>query len=577
VGQLLASIKFKDKNVADVQAGVQALRASGARIFVYLEDTGNNIEALLLSAGKAKIAGQDGYAWVTFEQNDPETILKQATTQAATLRPLFFGWLNIFGYTPSATRLSRFQEVFAAADRDVVYNPVVNMPATGFVKPFLTAYHLYAYDSVWATALGLAHGPDTSTSHLVDRIRAADFVGASGRVAFDNTTGDRLSEGLQLRLQSVGADLNGQDFAAANWSTVRMMSKVIGYLEDEAGFVPAAGAVPTWPGGRASWTPPSDGSASGGFGVLLAEIIVPIVVTSMLVAVVLWCVCRREEEDDADRQLRVKVAELRAELRIQRADGYLVGGERPSMWARREPVGYLRKGYVEAAAKLGMWEDFDVKSVDALCVSLLGDEFSESNALDQAFSVTAPLAEQRQLSKEAYGRLCEWLLQLSDSLLDPGPKPSSPLQVFLEVNRSVGDDSVVTRSTTVGPQIRERTAGSLFNRLTSAGLHRPLEEPLSKASDPGRRFTFFVEKVSRLQIWRDDEALFRRLKEVVQRFMDDLARTCNDRYSALVNEPGGAELAAFHSRDYVPSQLSLHIDGYLPDSEQNREEFQRIV
>ena len=143
---VLTAVKFADMSVADVETGVEALRSSGVRVFVYLEDTGNNVEAVLLSAAKAGIAGKDGYAWVTFEQNDPEIQLALAATPAAVLRPLLFGWLNIFGYAPSDTLLSRFQDIFAESNSPLVYDPLVDMPSSGFVAPTLTAYHLYAYD-----------------------------------------------------------------------------------------------------------------------------------------------------------------------------------------------------------------------------------------------------------------------------------------------------------------------------------------------------------------------------------------------------------------------------------------------
>ena len=547
---------------------MQVLQASGARIFVYLEDTGNNVEAVLLSAAKAGIAGQDGYAWVTFEQNDPETQLSQATTQAAKLRPLLYGWLNIFGYAPSATQLSRFQDVFAAADRAAVYNPVVDMPAAGFVHPFLTAYHLYAYDSVWASALGLAGGPDTAASRLVDRMRAAAFQGASGPVAFDNATGDRLADGLQLRVQSVGANLGGAAFGSVDWSTVRLSSQVVGHFEDGVGFIPAAGATPTWPGGRVSWAAPSDGSGGGRNGAILAAIIVPIVVGVPLVAAAAWCACRRADEDEADRRLRAKVAELRAELGIERTDGYLVGGERPSMWARRGAVGYLRKGYVEAAARLWVWEDFDVKSLDALCVTLLGDEVSDS---DMSGSLSPPREDvelgqevaRGPARQEAYGRLCEWLLRVSEALLDPGPGPGAgapSVQVALGLrDQSAEEQAGFLRTLSAGALPPSLNPLKLFSGVSP---HRPTEEPLSLAIDAGRRFAYFADRVGRLQIWRDDGSLFRRLKEVAQRFMDDVARACDGRHAALMAEPGGAELAAYSSRDLVPSHPLSTSHGY---------------
>jgi ABC-type branched-subunit amino acid transport system substrate-binding protein len=312
---VLASVKFKDLSVSDVRSAVEVVRASGASIFVYLEDTGNNLEAALLHAAEAKIAGRDGYAWVTFEQNDPEVQLSRAKTPPAQLRPLLHGWLNIFGYSPPAEQLARFQRVFATADRAALHHPLVDMPPEGFDSATLTAYHLYAYDSVWATAIGIA-GARPDRADLVDRIRQAAFAGASGAVALDNATGDRLTTGLQLRVHTVAADLAGARFADANWSAARLVSQRIGYWEDPAGFFMAPGATPVWPGGRASWDAPVDGDVGTDKVPLILEIALPILACSVLLLAAAWWACRCGGEDDADRRLSLKVAELRRQLRI---------------------------------------------------------------------------------------------------------------------------------------------------------------------------------------------------------------------------------------------------------------------
>jgi hypothetical protein len=237
---VLSSVKFTDGSATSVSAAVDAVRASGARVVVFIEDTGKNLEALLLAADRAGIAGRDGYAWLTFEQNDPEAQLALAKTPAAILRPLLYGWLNIFGYSPSADRLARFRSIFASSDPGPLHHPLVDMPLTGFSAAGFTAFHLYAYDSAWAAAIGLAAAaPDRSD--LVGRIRSASFLGASGPVSMDNVTGDRLTAGLQLRLNSVGIDPAVWPAAAeidswadgrggVNWTTNRLSSRQVGGL-----------------------------------------------------------------------------------------------------------------------------------------------------------------------------------------------------------------------------------------------------------------------------------------------------------------------------------------------------------
>jgi hypothetical protein len=49
-------------------------------------------------------------------------------------------------------------------------------------------------------------------------------------------------------------------------------------------------------------------------------------------------------------------------------------------------------------------------------------------------------------------------------------------------------------------------------------------------------------------VWQEGGGqLFRELKEVIQGFMDALARQCDDRFAALMREPGGPELEGLAS------------------------------
>ena len=78
-----------------------------------------------------------------------------------------------------------------------VYDPLVRLPVAGLAPP-RTAYDAFAYDAVWATALGLAGSDRADRADLLGRIRAARFYGASCAVAFDSATGDRALAGLQV-------------------------------------------------------------------------------------------------------------------------------------------------------------------------------------------------------------------------------------------------------------------------------------------------------------------------------------------------------------------------------------------
>jgi hypothetical protein len=231
---VLVSQKFQDGDANAIGKAVRAAKFSSARIFVFLEDTGNNLEQTLLSARDEGIAGQDGYAWITFEQNDPEVQLNVKRTPKEELRPLLFGWINLFSAGPSEADRLRYEAIFSSANQTAVYNPVVDMPSSGFVRPttgfLLTAIDTFAYDAVWATALGIAR-MKADGSDLVQRIRESQFRGASGLVAFNNLTGDRAADGLKMLVNNIqaGSMRRGQfSYAQANWSGTPLVSTQVG-------------------------------------------------------------------------------------------------------------------------------------------------------------------------------------------------------------------------------------------------------------------------------------------------------------------------------------------------------------
>ena len=73
------------------------------------------------------------------------------------------------------------------------------------------------------------------------------------------------------------------------------------------------------------------------------------------------------------------MAELRSLLRLTPADGFVLSSERPRrplaarLFGSRRPeprAVVLERGQLEAAARLGMWEEFDASQFDALCLRL---------------------------------------------------------------------------------------------------------------------------------------------------------------------------------------------------------------
>ena len=117
------------------------------------------------------------------------------------------------------------------------------------------------------------------------------------------------------------------------------------------------------------------GVAGGGWSAeLLAAVVVPGLLVALMLAAAAVSACRAmfgKVEDESDRLLRAKMAELRARFRITQPDGFVLSSDPPPAWWRPRyiqagGVVYLHKSGLEAAARLGLWEDFDIDQVPDL-------------------------------------------------------------------------------------------------------------------------------------------------------------------------------------------------------------------
>jgi hypothetical protein len=190
-------------------------------------------------------------------------------------------------------------------------------------------------------------------------------------------------------------------------------------------------------------------------------------------------------ESPNERELRMKMAEIRRSLRITVKDGYAVGSEGQSLFTQRQLI-FLSRAQVEAAANLALMQDFDVNQFDVLCLCI-----KHSGASEEA--------------KERYELLGQWLLECCEFLL----KPDFHDQEF-HVDRS-------------------------FHGNKRNLIHNPSE-----------RFQYFERRLIKARIWLEDKNLFSKLKIIAKRFMDELSDLCNVRYEVLCGEPRGQELVLLH-------------------------------
>ncbi len=202
------------------------------------------------------------------------------------------------------------------------------------------------------------------------------------------------------------------------------------------------------------------------------------VVVALLLAVLVYLRIFHQKvllTDDSD--LMLKITDIRQRLSLMPKDGFFLNSEKKNFWNTGKEVSFLRLSNLEAAGRMALFCDFDIMNFDAFCLSLY--------------------LELHDGNKKRYQALCQWILELSEKLINP-------------VTFQQDQHSQVGCTTVDG------------------------------------RFRFFVQKVGKVRIWIDDDELFLRLKDKAQLFMDQIAIKCDLRYRELCNEPRGQELVSLH-------------------------------
>jgi hypothetical protein len=189
----------------------------------------------------------------------------------------------------------------------------------------------------------------------------------------------------------------------------------------------------------------------------------------LILGPILYFMSRRRREPPEERQLKEAIAKLRIALCITPADGFLLTSERsrgllaifPTL-QMKQPV-FLQRSFVEAAARLSMFQEFDVQQFDAFCICL---QYGTGDIKSSETSARAT---------PAYSALCNWLLDISKTLIKP---------VMSSRKESGGNISFIDRNCNLS-----------------------FEE----------RFAYFQRRVCRARVWSDmGGSLFDRLKMVAK-------------------------------------------------------------
>jgi hypothetical protein len=207
---------------------------------------------------------------------------------------------------------------------------------------------------------------------------------------------------------------------------------------------------------------------------VIALAVVGVVVFLLLAVLVYLRIYHNKANLMEDSTLTLKIIDVRQRLALMPKDGFYLNSESPSFWNKERNAVFLRQSHVESAGRLALFRDFDMLHFDAFCLSLYVEKGTDS--------------------KKRYQALCDWILELSEKLINP---------------------AIITQDD--------------FSRHMGC-------------TTIDARFRFFVYKVGKARIWIDDNHLFSSLKTKAQLFMDQIAIECDLRYQKLCNEPRGQEL-----------------------------------
>jgi hypothetical protein len=229
----------------------------------------------------------------------------------------------------------------------------------------------------------------------------------------------------------------------------------------------------------------------GGICLSLVWPIVFVVFCLLVIGVAL--LVRRALRQDED-EIRRAASQLRSRLQLTRAEGFVLSSDVYPVWRKRASLVFVQRSHLEAAARLTLFrDDCDVKLLNGLCVCLL--ERSHQYAL-----------------------LCEWLLELSNNLLDPG------IHITLQA-----------------PTVNQkRVSAAELRRVQGRVFHDSIKGKVFMQED---RFVYFVEKICKVHVLQD-AVVFEKLQHIAQLIMDKMADLCDECFANICSEPSGAELLA---------------------------------
>ncbi len=199
---------------------------------------------------------------------------------------------------------------------------------------------------------------------------------------------------------------------------------------------------------------------------------------------------------------------------LRKWDGFVLTSESPPFWYRRDRTVFILSSEIEAAARLALRMDFDVRSFDAFCHCV---EYSP-------FTLKKDSPSPAKEGSPQYNALCDWILAQCRKLIEPPILKSNRMALYPShhwPSQSIESDEVTVDIEGVQPDSRY-------------------------GGDARELFMYFRLQVSRARIWQDHgQALFLRLKAVASEYMEQIAPMCDARFEDLCLESNAADLLNF--------------------------------
>ena len=182
--------------------------------------------------------------------------------------------------------------------------------------------------------------------------------------------------------------------------------------------------------------------------------------------------------------LTIMIEEIRTKFRITRKDGYLLETEHQSCWDQRHSSIVVVQNHIVAAARLALFQDFDVTHFNSFCYFIEGNVCSGHQ------------------DESRYAVLRSFLLGISKELIRPDiPKYDQDFH-----------------------------ATTLFH----------------ESLDAVSRYRLFFQYLMKCRIWSEDRDLYENLRQVAREYMNEISDHCEIRYLELSKESHGQELISFN-------------------------------